>query len=73
MAPKLDEFHYHEMLDRLSVVISIVDSVLVQHPVAKLDKNIQQLIDEANEKLSEAYQLAGGIRANVAEWRPVEN
>lgn len=67
MSPKLDEFHYHEMLDRLSVVISIVDSALVQHPVAKLDKNIQQLIDEANEKLSEAYQLAGGIRANVAE------
>ena len=67
MVPKLDEFHYHEMLDRLSVVMNLVDDALVQHPVAKLDKDIQRLIDEANEKLSEAYQLTGGLRANMGE------
>jgi len=59
--PKLDEFHYHEMTDRLSVVMTVVDNNLTQHPVAKLNKDIQKLIDEAQNKLYEAYQLSGKI------------
>jgi hypothetical protein len=59
--PKLDEFHYHEMTDRLHVIMSMIDDHLVQHPVAKLDKKINKLIDEANDKLAEAYQIAGNL------------
>lgn len=57
--PKLDELHYHEMTDRLSVVMMVVENNLIQHPVAKLNKEVQSLIDQAHEKLFEAYQLSG--------------
>jgi hypothetical protein len=59
--PKLDEFHYHEMTDRLNVVMMVIENNLTQHPVAKLNKDIQKLIDEANDKLAEAYQIAGKL------------
>jgi hypothetical protein len=62
--PKLDEFHYHEMTDRLSVVMMVIENNLVQHPVAKLNKEIQTLIDEANDKLAEAYQISGNLELN---------
>ena len=59
--PKLDQFHHHEMTDRLHVVMDMIESNLTQHPVAKLNKDIQNLIDEAHNKLFEAYQLSGKI------------
>ena len=57
--PKLDEFHYHEMLDRLHVIMSMVDDHLQQHPVAKIDVELKTLISEAQDKLWLAYQLTG--------------
>jgi hypothetical protein len=57
--PKLTEFHYHEALDRSSVVLDMVDRHLIQHPVCKLDKEVSKLIEEAADKLFEAYQLIG--------------
>jgi len=57
--PTLDKFHYHEMLDRLHVVMEIVDTHLQQHPVAKIDNTLKDLISEAQDKLCEAYQLTG--------------
>ena len=40
---KLDKYHYHEMLDRLHVVISMIDDHLQQHPVAKVELEIKDL------------------------------
>ena len=57
--PKLDKFHYHEMLDRLHVVMSMIDDHLQQHPVAKIEIEIKDLISEAQDKLFEAYQIVG--------------
>ena len=37
---KLDQFHYHEMLDRLHVLMSTLDDHILQHPVCKLEKEI---------------------------------
>lgn len=62
--PELDQFHYHELLDRLSMVSEIVDKHLQQHPTAKIETTIGQLISEANDKLTKAYQLIVQIRFN---------
>jgi len=51
--------HYHEMTDRLHVLMCTIDDHLLQHPVAKLDKNISKKIEKALELLAEAYQEAG--------------
>jgi hypothetical protein len=56
---KLDNYHYHEMLDRLHVVMSMIDDHLQQHPVAKIETDIKDLISEAQDKLHEAYQVTG--------------
>jgi|TARA_B110000908_G_scaffold42041_1_gene51060 hypothetical protein len=57
--PKLTEFHYHEALDRASVLLDGIDRHLIQHPVCKLDKEVAELVEEAAVKMYEAYQLLG--------------
>jgi hypothetical protein len=56
---KLDKYHYHEMLDRLHVVICMIDDHLQQHPVAKVELEIKDLVSEAQDKLAKAYQITG--------------
>jgi len=57
--PELDQFHYHEMLDRLHVIMSMIDDHLQQHPVAKIETEVKDLISQAQDKLWEAYQITG--------------
>ena len=63
--PKLDSYHHHEMTDRLWVVMEMLDSHLTQHPVAKLNKEIQSLIEEAQNKLYQAYLISGSIETEI--------
>lgn len=58
---KLDQFHYHEMLDRLHVLMSTLDDHILQHPVCKLEKEISKKVDDALTLLFQAYQEAGKI------------
>ena len=55
----LTKDHYHEMADRLFVLTSVIDTHLLQHPVAKLDKKISKNIEKAVELLCEAYMQTG--------------
>lgn len=57
--PKLTEFHYHEALDRAYMIGDTIDRHLIQHPVCKLDKEVNALVEEAAMKIFEAYQLLG--------------
>ena len=61
MKPELDEFHYHEMLDRIHMITCIIDDHLHQHPVGKLEHKVKDLIEIAQTNLLEAYQLVGHI------------
>lgn len=58
---ELDDFYYHEALDRLHVIMDNIDRHLIQHPVLKAEKEVSILVDEANTKLWEAYQKLGEI------------
>ena len=58
---ELDDFHYHEALDRLHVIMDTIDNHLIQHSVLKAETKVKDLVDEANTKLWEAYQLIGSI------------
>ena len=57
--PTLNSGHYHEMVDRLHVITCTIDTHLLQHPVAKLDKDVSKKIEAALGLLHEAYQQAG--------------
>ena len=56
---KLDKYHYHELLDRLHVIMSNIDTHLTQHPVLELETEVNNLVEEAQTTLWEAYQLIG--------------
>jgi hypothetical protein len=57
----LDKYHYHEMLDRLSMVADMVETYCGNHPVAESDIRIRSLVDKALEDLYDAYQIAGEL------------
>lgn len=59
MNPQLNSGHYHEITDRLHVVMCTIDEHLLQHPVAKLDKNVSEKIAAALDLLFEVYQETG--------------
>ena len=59
---ELDDFHYHEALDRLHVIMDTIDNHLIQHSVLKLETEVKELVDEAQNKLWEAYQIIGNIK-----------
>jgi hypothetical protein len=42
----LDEFHYHEILDRLHMILSISEDHLLQHPVCKVERDVKQNIEK---------------------------
>ena len=62
-----DEFSYHELLDRTSVVISIMEQQLLEHDLLKSVEtddlqDIKSTITDAISKLAEAYQQIGLVR-----------
>ena len=58
---KINPGHYHEMMDRLHVLMSTLDDHILQHPVAKVDKELNSHLNKASEELWQAYQRAGNL------------
>jgi len=64
---KLNPGHYHEMMDRLHVLMSTLDDHILQHPVAKVDKVLNSHLNNALEELWQAYQRAGNLESEENE------
>lgn len=58
---KLDEFHYHEALDRSYLIADMIESALVEHPVIRKHRNLKAKIVKAQELIVEVYQEIGGL------------
>ena len=61
MKPQHDKFLYHELLDRLHLILSNVDDFLLDHPITYHEKKVRKKIEKASEKLADAYQEIGKI------------
>lgn len=59
--PKLNKGHYLEIVDRIHVTFSLVNDHILQHPVCKIEKEIDKEIYKALTHLYEAYKIAGKI------------
>jgi hypothetical protein len=57
----LDEFHYHEALDRSYIVSNQVEDLLLEHPVIIKHKNLRKRVKRAMDLLTETYQLVGSL------------
>jgi hypothetical protein len=55
----INDGHYTELLDRTHVACCMVSDHLVEHPLSMVDKEIREVLEEALNKLAEAYQIIG--------------
>jgi hypothetical protein len=49
------------MMDRLHVQMCVLESHLIEHPIANENKEIKRLIIKAIVSLVQAYQITGGL------------
>tara|TARA_B100000085_G_scaffold270120_1_gene282194 strand:+ start:957 stop:1178 length:222 start_codon:yes stop_codon:yes gene_type:complete len=62
---ELDDYHYHEVMDRLSVIMDNIDRQLMQHPVIKVETEVKDLVDEGLTTLYKAYVKAAEINSKT--------
>lgn len=62
---KLDEFHYHEALDRLSTIQTMIDQLLVDHPAITGHERLLAKVLTADGLLADAYQECGQLRHDL--------
>lgn len=53
---ELDDFHYHEVVHTIHLLMSLIDDSLIQHPVLKIEKEARKNVEKATDYLFEAYQ-----------------
>jgi len=58
---KLDEFHYHEALDRSYIIADMIENVLITHPVIENNKDLKIKVEKAQDIICEVYQMIGGL------------
>ena len=59
MENEINNGHYLELMDRLHVTISNIDTHILQHQLSEVNKDIQNKINEAMETLMDVYQMVG--------------
>lgn len=57
-----DEFAYHEVLDRLSIVVDNLEEFVLAHPLMETETGLRDLIIEGAAKLHSAYQKVGSLK-----------
>jgi hypothetical protein len=53
---ELDDFHYHEVVHTIHILMGLIDDTLIQHPVLKAEKEARKEIEKATDHLFDAYQ-----------------
>ena len=61
----LDEFYYHEALDRSYIIANMVDEHLFEHPVIQKHKELKKRVKKARKLLIESYQIIGGLSIDL--------
>ena len=56
---KIDDYHWHEALDRAHIMVEQFDALLLTHPVLEQDVALRQLAQEIADRLAALYQTIG--------------
>lgn len=57
----LDKFHYHEALDRTSLITDLLESHLLDHPAIEQNPDWRAHVENAMMELARLYQAIGRI------------
>lgn len=52
---KLDQFHWHEALDRTDMIRNIIEDNLSSHPVIKQHLKLKAILDKVQDMLGDLY------------------
>ena len=58
---EINDGHYLEIMDRLHVQMCVLESHLLEHPIANENKEVKRLIIRSIVSLVQAYQIVGGL------------
>ena len=58
---ELNSGHYLELMDRLHVVNCTIEDHITTHPLTDSLPEVKKLIEEAQTRLMDAYQLVGSL------------
>ena len=56
---EINDGHYLELMDRLHVITSVIEDHITTHPLTHTLPEVKDLIEEAQTKLMQAYQIVG--------------
>ena len=51
----LDEFHYHELLDRLTIINDMIENYLIDHPACEVHPELKDMLTDAQDILGNVY------------------
>ena len=63
----LDPFHYHEVLDRLTLLGDTLERHIIYHPVCEAHPELKEILLKSQETLIEAYLKVGEIISSSEE------
>lgn len=58
---KVDTHHYFEIMDRVSILLSNLDSFLIQNPATKAEPIIAEKLEKIGDLLFDVYQDSGEL------------
>lgn len=58
---ELTELHWHEALDRTSIVMDMMARYLMEHPVYEQNKELGEKLNSAHQIIFDLYQEIGEI------------
>lgn len=57
----LDKFHYHEVMDRLTMINDMIENYLIDHHVCEKHQDLKDKLTDAQDILGEVYLKISGI------------
>jgi hypothetical protein len=59
---ELDDFQFHEVMDRLTIINEMIENCLISHPVCENHLKLKDIIESAQDLLGDAYLEVDRIR-----------
>jgi hypothetical protein len=71
MKNKINDGHYFELMDRIHIIMMNIEDHLLNHPLAKNEKDVQKKIEKAQHNLWKVYQLVGNKENSYERKNPI--
>lgn len=57
----IDEFHRHEVLDRIHLILCMIEDHVMNHPLTEENKELSEMLMNVSSNLAECYSYVGKL------------